>query len=187
MQSVNLNNEVMSGRLSAAPSADAFTATGGKPIGVAPHRVSDRFGNSFAGVLGVAFLYIATAKLGFLLAIHPGNVTAVWPPSGIALAALLIGGNRLWPGIWLGSFVANTWVFKGMAAGGVDFAVGTSIGVGSVLQAAAGASALRVWIGGNDPLGRTVHVFRFLLVAMAMCVISSTFGVASLCAAKAAN
>ena len=55
-------------------------------------------------VLGVAALYVATAKLGFLMAIHPGNVTAVWPPSGIALAALLIGGNRLWPGVWLGSF-----------------------------------------------------------------------------------
>lgn len=38
--------------------------------------------------LGVAVLYLATAKLGFLMAIHPGNVTAVWPPSGIALAAL---------------------------------------------------------------------------------------------------
>ena len=139
------------------------------------------------GVLGVAAMYVATAKLGFLLAIDPGNVTAVWPPSGIALAALLIGGNRLWPGVWLGAFVANTWLFKGLAIGGLDFAVGASIGVGSVLQAVSGAECLRRWIGGNDSLDRVVHVFRFVLVAMAMCVISSTFGVASLCAAGAAN
>ncbi|MFM9960340.1 MAG: MASE1 domain-containing protein [Planctomycetaceae bacterium] len=134
-------------------------------------------------VVGVSVLYVATAKLGFLLAIPPGNVTAVWPPSGIALAALLIGGNRLWPGIWLGSFVANTWVFKGWEVSGVDFALGASIGVGSVLQALVGADGLRWWIGGNDPLSRAVHVFRFVVVAMAMCVVSSTFGVVSLCSA----
>ncbi len=79
-----------------------------------------------ARVLGVALLYLATAKLGFLTAIHPGNVTAVWPPSGIALAALLIWGNRLWPGIWLGSFLANTWVFKGSAVSLADVAVGAA-------------------------------------------------------------
>ena len=108
------------------------------------------------------------------MAIHPGNITAVWPPSGIALAALLIGGNRLWPGIWLGSFLANTLVFKGFEVAPADFAVGASIGVGSVLQAVAGAEGLRWWIGVNDPLGRAVHVFRFVLVAMVMCVISAT-------------
>src|SRR5215213_5847587 len=63
--------------------------------------------------LGVTLVYLATAKVGFLMAIPPGNVTAVWPPSGIALAVLLLWGPRLWPGIWLGAFLANTWVFKG--------------------------------------------------------------------------
>ena len=140
-----------------------------------------------ARVLGVAILYLATAKLGFLMAIHPGNVTAVWPPSGIALAALLLWGNRLWPGIWLGSFLANTWVFKGAAVDLVDVAVGTSIGVGSVLQALTGAVLLRLWVGGNNPLTRSTNVFLFVLVAMVMCVVSSTFGVSSLCTARVAN
>ena len=143
--------------------------------------------NWLTGVLGLSAIYVATAKLGFLLAIHPGNVTAVWPPSGIALAALLIGGNRLWPGIWLGSFLANTLVFKGFDVVPADFAVGVSIGVGSVLQAVAGAEGLRWWIGVNDPLGRAVHVFRFVLVAMVVCVISATFGVTSLCVAAMAT
>ena len=140
-----------------------------------------------ARVLGVAALYLATAKLGFLLAIHPGNVTAVWPPSGIALAVVLLWGTRLWPGIWLGSFVANTWVFKGAAVDLVDAAAGASIGVGSVLQALAGATLLRRWTGGNDPLQAAAQVFRFVLVALAMCVISSTFGVSSLCMAGMAG
>ena len=81
--------------------------------------------NWLTGVLGLSAIYVATAKLGFLLAIHPGNVTAVWPPSGIALAALLIGGNRLWPGIWLGSFLANTLVFKGFDVVPADFVTPT--------------------------------------------------------------
>ena len=59
--------------------------------GVASRWRIETQGDWLAGVLGVAVLYVATAKLGFLMAIHPGNVTAVWPPSGIALAALLIG------------------------------------------------------------------------------------------------
>ena len=138
-------------------------------------------------VLGVAVLYLLTAKLGFLMAIHPGNVTAVWPPSGIALAALLLWGQRLWPGVLLGSFLANTWVFRGMDLGAVDIVVGACIAVGSVLQALSGDSALRWWIGASNPLERMTSVLRFVLVDLAMCLISSTIGVLSLCAAGKAD
>jgi len=47
----------------------------------------------------VATAYFAAAKLALLVAIPPGYATAIWPGSGIALAALLLGGNRLWPGV----------------------------------------------------------------------------------------
>ena len=72
-----------------------LTITGADRIeaGCVTFWLSQTQSNYLAGLLGVAVLYVATAKLGFLLAIHPGNVTAVWPPSGIALAALLIGGQ----------------------------------------------------------------------------------------------
>jgi signal transduction histidine kinase len=139
--------------------------------------------NWIVGVCLVALTYIATAVIGFSLAIEPGNVTAVWPPSGIALAALLIGGYRMWPGIWIGSFVSDTWIFKGMSVGKVDVVVAAVIGIGSVSQAVAGASLLRRSIGGNDPLGRVVHLFLFLAIAMAACTIGATIGVASLCSA----
>jgi integral membrane sensor domain MASE1 len=46
-------------------------------------------------------------RLGLLLAIPPGYATAVWPASGIALAGTLLWGNRVWPGIVLGSFCVN--------------------------------------------------------------------------------
>ena len=67
-----------------------------------------------AEILAVAALYVITGKIGFLLAISPGNITVVWPPSGIALAAILLLGGRVWPGVWLGSFLVNGWFFAGV-------------------------------------------------------------------------
>ncbi len=60
-------------------------------------------------IAAVAILYYLTGRLGRVAAPPPGIATVVWPPSGIALAALLILGNRVWPGIWLGAFLANDW------------------------------------------------------------------------------
>ncbi len=136
-----------------------------------------------ARILGVALLYLATAKLGFLMAIHPGNVTAVWPPSGIALAALLLWGKRVWPGIWLGAFLANIGSFNGTAAGIVDMALPAIIGLGSGVQALVGAALLHRWTGTNNPFHSSAQVFWLALVALVMCLISSTIGVTSLCAA----
>ena len=63
-------------------------------------------------VLALAAVYLVTARLGLLLALPPEKkATAVWPPSGIALAALLLFGQRFWPGVWLGAFLANLWDF----------------------------------------------------------------------------
>src|SRR5262249_41153937 len=60
--------------------------------------------------LQMAFLaafYFGAARLGLTMAFVAEQVTAVWPPTGIALAALLLFGYRLWPGIALGAFLAN--------------------------------------------------------------------------------
>ncbi|MER6472582.1 MASE1 domain-containing protein [Streptomyces collinus] len=57
------------------------------------------------GVL--AALYYGSAKAGLIQQLVRGQVTPLWPPSGIAVAALLLRGPRLWPGIALGAFLAN--------------------------------------------------------------------------------
>ena len=57
--------------------------------------------------LAVAIAYVGAAQLGFRLAYVAEQITTVWAPTGIALAALLLFGVRLWPAIWLGAFVAN--------------------------------------------------------------------------------
>jgi CheY-like chemotaxis protein len=67
-------------------------------------------------VLGVAVLYYGAARLGLLLAIEGTNASPVWPPSGIALAAVLLLGYRVWPGIVLGAVLANLVVFMAHAA-----------------------------------------------------------------------
>ena len=57
--------------------------------------------------LGLAAVYFGAAKLGLSLAVMAEQVSAVWPPTGVALAALLIYGYQIWPGILLGAFLAN--------------------------------------------------------------------------------
>ena len=58
-------------------------------------------------VLALAAAYIVFAKIGFTLAFAVRQVSAVWPPSGLAVAAVFLGGSRLWPGVALGAFLAN--------------------------------------------------------------------------------
>jgi len=55
----------------------------------------------------VAIVYFAGAELGLSLASAHENVTPVWPPTGIAIASLLIFGPRVLPGIFLGALAAN--------------------------------------------------------------------------------
>src|SRR5215510_9974787 len=55
----------------------------------------------------VAIVYFAGAELGLSLATLHQNVTPVWPPTGIAIAALLIFGGRVWPGVFIGALAAN--------------------------------------------------------------------------------
>ena len=59
-------------------------------------------------VILLAAAYLAAAWIGLAFAIPPGNATAVWPASGIALAAVLLLGMRVWPGVWLGALLANS-------------------------------------------------------------------------------
>ena len=62
---------------------------------------------TIAWQLCIAALYLAMAKLGLNYAVIEETVTLFWPPSGIALAATLLLGYRIWPGIALGAFLAN--------------------------------------------------------------------------------
>jgi len=61
----------------------------------------------WAQLLVVAAAYAITAKLSLRIALVGGVVTPIWPPTGIAVVALLLGGRRLWPAITVGALVVN--------------------------------------------------------------------------------
>ncbi|MFI1363776.1 MASE1 domain-containing protein [Streptomyces griseochromogenes] len=58
-------------------------------------------------ICAIAALYLGAAKVGLLQQLVRGQVTPLWPPSGIAVASLLLLGPRIWPGIALGAFLVN--------------------------------------------------------------------------------
>ncbi|WP_211257726.1 MASE1 domain-containing protein [Lentzea albidocapillata] len=58
-------------------------------------------------IAAIALAYYATAQVGLVLALVKGQVTPLWLPTGIAVAALLMSGRRVWPGITLGAFATN--------------------------------------------------------------------------------
>src|SRR2546423_6077407 len=83
-------------------------------------------------IAAVAVAYYAAARVGLLAAVAQSIVSSAWPPSGVALAALLLLGLRLWPGIALGAFLLN-WT------AGVSAAGAAGIALRNTLEAVAGA------------------------------------------------
>ncbi|MGN6166605.1 MAG: sensor histidine kinase [Solirubrobacteraceae bacterium] len=123
----------------------------------------------------VAAAYFGAAKLGLLLAFANSSVTAVWPPSGLALAAVVVWGPRVWPGIWLGAFLANL-----TTQGSVLAVVG--IATGNTLEPLLGAFLLSR-VGFRRNLERIRDVVALVVLAGALSTtVSATIGVASLAA-----
>ena len=115
----------------------------------------------------LALVYFAAAKASLLAAIPPGYATAIWPPSGIALAALLLWGNWLWPGVWIGSFAANLTV-------GGSVLTAAIIATGSTLQAFAIATLVRRHLGVPRRFARVREVLSFVGLAAGGAVIAPT-------------
>jgi signal transduction histidine kinase len=130
--------------------------------------------NLTAAALAAAAYFIA-GKLGLRLAFLHASATAVWPPSGIALAAFLLFGYRLWPGIFLGAFLVNI-----TTAGSLLTALG--IATGNTLEGLTGAYLVRRYANGWHSFERWHDTARFCMLA---CVVSTTIaatiGVASVC------
>jgi anti-anti-sigma factor len=129
----------------------------------------------------LAALYAAAAKLAQTVAIPPGNVTAVWPSSGIALAALLRFGPRVWPGILLGAIFSDAETLFTNRPPYVALATAIPIGIGASLEALAGAAASRRFGDPEDPLGRVRGVVVFSLISCLLCsLISAIIGASSM-------
>jgi PAS domain S-box-containing protein len=131
-------------------------------------------------VLALAAVYFGAAKVGLSLGFDfDRQVSVVWPPTGIALAALLIGGYRLWPGIALGAFLANATADEPSVA--VTLVAG-GIAAGNTLEAVVGSWLLRRVVGFRNHLGRLKDVLSLIIIAAGLStVVSATIGSTCLC------
>lgn len=130
-------------------------------------------------IVVLAAVYFAAAEFGLSLASVHTNVSPVWPPTGIALAAVLLLGYRVWPGIFLGALLTNllTPVPAGTAFG---------IAIGNTLEAVAAAGVLN-FFGFRNSLDRARDVFKFVAAAAVCTMLSATIGNLSLCLGNAAS
>lgn len=140
---------------------------------------------------GLAVAYAAAAALGLGLAVLPPfTASAVFPASGVALAVLLLGGARLWPGVWLGSFLVTAFVLcrpdllrLGTRPDSFGPAVGAAavIAAGCAIQAVVGAVLFRALSGGADnPFHRARDAVAFVAVALVGSVVNATVGTGGL-------
>lgn len=145
------------------------------PIGTTNSHVRQRWDTWFgcAAVLIVA-QYLAV-RLGLLMGIAHGNVSPVWPATGLAVAVMLRFGTNLWPGVALGSFL-------GLVQTGVGTAVATGEATAALLEALTAVWLVKRWISTYDPFSKTRDFVRFcLIVGGVATAISATIGVACLC------
>jgi signal transduction histidine kinase/ActR/RegA family two-component response regulator len=124
-----------------------------------------------------AVVYFLAAKLGLGMAVVASEVTTVWPPTGIALAAIILWGNRVAVGVALGAFLAN------LLTPGETVWTAAAIAAGNTLEALAGASLLRA-VGFEPSLERLRDVLALVLLAAGLSTtVSATVGVVTICLA----
>jgi two-component sensor histidine kinase len=124
--------------------------------------------------LGVAIGYLAVAKLSLALAsLHP-SASPIWPPTGLALAAVLLLGYRIWPAIFLAAFIAN------MTTAGSTY-TSLAIASGNTLESLVGACLINRRSDGLGTFDTPSGVAKFALICFVpSTMISATLGVGSL-------
>lgn len=123
---------------------------------------------------GIAALYVVGGKLGLRLGIVHPSVSAVWAPTGIALAAMLVLGTRAWPVVFGAAFLVNV-----TTMGTAWTALG--IATGNTLEGVLGAWAVRRWAEGVRAFDSGRNVVRFAaLGALLAPMVSATLGVTTL-------
>src|SRR5712691_4035564 len=121
----------------------------------------------------LTLIYFVAGKLALQLAFMNASASPVWPPAGIALAALLVLGYRVWPAIFVGAFVVNFWTTP-------NILVSLGIASGNTLEALCGAWLVNSFAAGARVFDRPQDVFKFALAALVSTTLSPTFGVSSL-------
>src|SRR5258705_3851476 len=98
--------------------------------------------------IALATIYYCCDGFDLALAFVHESASAVWPPTGVALATLLFRGRTLWPGIFLGAFFAN-YPLEG------SIPISLAIAAGNTLEAVCAAGLVERFAGGVRSMDRT--------------------------------
>ena len=133
-----------------------------------------RNATTFVVLIGFTALYIVAGKLGLSMAFLNASASPIWPPTGLALAAMLLVGYRLWPAVLVGAFVVNLTTAGTITTSAV-------IAAGNTLEAVAGAMIVRRFAAGTAAFELVPNIFRFtVFAAIPSTMISATVGVTCL-------
>ncbi len=125
-------------------------------------------------ILLLAGIYVLAGRFGLEFGHFHESITLIWPATGISLAALILYGRQLWPGVFLGAFLVNF-----LSSG--NWAAATGIAIGNSLEAWVGAALLCDVVDFRPTFERPRDVMAFLLSGVIGCTaLGATVGVASL-------
>src|SRR5262245_24591166 len=122
----------------------------------------------FLEAFAVVVVYFAAARLGLSLASINANVSPIWPPSGLAIAAVVLLGFRIWPAILVGAFLANFFT-------PVSAPVAGAIAIGNTLEALIAVRFLQRF-GFQRALDRARDVFVLVASSLVCTTVSATIG-----------
>src|SRR5262245_34444959 len=116
-------------------------------------------GVDFRMMLAIGIAYFLLAKLGLQLASYNPSATPAWPPTGFALAMVLLLGQRVWAGVFAGALIANV-----TTAG--TLATSLAIATGNTLEAAVGGVLIERWCSGRRTFDTSGCVAKFALITI---------------------
>src|SRR5688572_29902291 len=117
----------------------------------------------------LAAVYIVAGRLSLLLAFANANASPVWPPTGLAIGALLVLGLRAWPAIAVGAFIVNL-------TNSGDVVAAFLIAVGNTLEAVAAAWLTLRYARGRAAFNSTRNVLRFVAISANASTIAASIG-----------
>lgn len=125
--------------------------------------------------LALLVVYVAAGKVGLSLfgLVNP-SASAVWWPTGIAMAAFLVFGLRLVPAVFVAAFLVNV-----TTAGSIPTSL--AVALGNTLEAVLAVTLVDRFAGGREAFSTAGGVLKFaVLAALLSTTVSATIGVVSL-------
>lgn len=172
---LTIPDELGSSTVDPGEGLDRSPADSPQPLRHTEHGMPQRGNlNDILKGLAICAAYVVAGKLSLRLAsVHP-SATPVWPPAGIAMAALLTLGLRFWPSIFLGAFLVNL-----TTVGTILTSLG--IATGNTLEAVLACTLVTRFCNGARTFDRTWDILRFALYAgLLSTAVAATVGVSSI-------